>query len=83
MCRALYSNLGLGGLIPASIGDLVALQNLFVYQTSITGPLPESIGNLKQVGQMYGDHQVGGGREGGAENAKPQSLSLTGCACGM
>ena len=45
-------NIGLGGSIPQSIGDLTELTQLNVKGNSLIGEIPESIGNLTKLTQL-------------------------------
>jgi Leucine-rich repeat (LRR) protein len=47
-----YSN-KLTGSIPASIGKLEKLEELWLYENQLTGSLPASIGNLTSLKEFY------------------------------
>jgi hypothetical protein len=43
---------GFGGTLPASLGNLPALQELYLYSNQLSGPLPASWGNLNRLTRL-------------------------------
>ena len=48
-------NSGLGGVIPAALGDLVKLQDLWLGGNQLTGEIPPELGNLTSLYTLYLD----------------------------
>ncbi len=59
--RVVLHRKGLSGQIPAEIGRLTMLQELWLYDNELSGTLPEELGNLSNLTSLFvSDNNLGG-----------------------